>query len=137
MSEANETKPAAPANPLRDEGLMSSLAAEAATHAEPGAAPQPELAEPEMKTSELVQLVLGPAFALLAPNWKVKEAEIEQLSMAYGALLDKYFPDMQTAFGVEITAVLLTATVVAPRMAAGVPRVLEPIDVKPGNANAG
>lgn len=77
-----------------------------------GDSPEPE--QPEMPTSEVLNLALTPIVAILAPNWQIKPEEIQMLSEAYGALLDKYMPGV--AMGVEVTAILCTAMVVAPRI---------------------
>ena len=68
----------------------------------------------------LVGGVLGMGFAVLAPNWEVKPEEVEQLTEAYTALICKYFPDGLGEYGVEISAVMMTFAVVAPRI--GKPR---------------
>ncbi len=65
----------------------------------------------------LVGGLLGMGFAVLAPNWDVKPDEVEQLTEAYTALLCKYCPDGLGNYGVEISAVMLTFAVVAPRLA--------------------
>ncbi len=82
----------------------------------PNGVPAPE-PPPEIKTAELVAQVLGPGFALLAPAWRVSQDEIEALSEAYGAVIDKYFPAGLGAFGVEISAALATLAVIGPRLA--------------------
>jgi len=70
----------------------------------------------EIETSELLFPIVSSMFDIFSPKWKVKKAEKEALSQAYGALLDKYFPDASNMFGVELTALTVTAMVVAPRM---------------------
>lgn len=75
---------------------------------------QPEIAEPD--TSEIIAPLLQMGFGVLAPNWQVSEPEIEQLSIAYGGLIDKYFPSGVGQYSVEISAVMITAAVVLPRM---------------------
>lgn len=68
----------------------------------------------------LVGGVLGMGFSVLAPNWQVQQEEVEQLTEAYTALLCKYCPDGLGEYGVEISAVMITFAVVAPRL--GKPR---------------
>ncbi|MDP3859010.1 MAG: hypothetical protein Q8Q73_14755 [Stagnimonas sp.] len=127
MSKAASTPPvAAPGEGqgadtgLRDTELLDKLEQEAA-----GAeSPPPPPPEGEVSTGQLVGMILGPGFAILAPNWKVTDAEIDQLGKLYGALLDKYVPDLKTAYGLEISAVLVTAAVIGPRLM--VPRHAEP-----------
>jgi len=69
----------------------------------------------------LVLGLLGGGFAVLAPNWQVRQEEVEQLSDAYTSLLCKYCPDGLGDYGVEISAVMMTLAIVAPRI--GVPRI--------------
>lgn len=74
--------------------------------------------EPEIETAEILAPILGIGFNTLAPNWKITPEEINQLSQAYGALLDKYLPDTGLdKFGAEISAVMVTAMIIMPRMA--------------------
>jgi len=78
-------------------------------------------AEPiiETSTADFIKPALAFASNTLAPNWAVADAEIEQLANAYGALLDKYYPDKIGFFdkwGAEITAITVTALVIAPRI---------------------
>jgi len=76
----------------------------------------------EISSAELLQPLLTIGFSLLAPNWQIQQEEIEQLSEAYGALVDKYFPDTGLdRFGPEISAVMVTAMIVMPR--AKIPRI--------------
>lgn len=80
---------------------------------------QTELAEQRAampETSEILFPVINSVFSILAPNWGVTANESQALAEAYGALIDKYFPDSHMAFGAEITAVTVTAMVVAPRI---------------------
>jgi len=82
---------------------------------------EPENQEPEISTSELLAPILGIGFATLAPNWKVSPDEVNQLSQAYGALIDKYLPDNGLdRFGPEISAIMVTAMIIMPR--ASIPR---------------
>lgn len=68
----------------------------------------------------LVGGVLNMGFVVLAPNWKVAPEEVEQLTEAYTALLNKYCPDGLGQYGVEISALMMTFAIVAPRL--GTPR---------------
>jgi len=72
----------------------------------------------------LVGGVLNMGFIVLAPNWQVAPEEVEQLTEAYTALLSKYCPDGLGEYGVEISAVMMTFAVVAPRI--GTPRTAPP-----------
>lgn len=64
--------------------------------------------------AELLTALLRPTFDIMAPNWQVSDMECAMLGAAYGAVLDKYFPDLE--IGVELAAVLATAAVFGPRM---------------------
>jgi len=77
----------------------------------------------------LVGGVLGMGFAVLAPNWQVRPEEVEQLTEAYSALLAKYCPDGLGEYGVEISAIMITFAVVAPRLKT--PRLAPPVSNKP------
>lgn len=68
----------------------------------------------------LVGGVLNMGFIVLAPNWQVAPEEVEKLTEAYTALLNKYCPDGLGEYGVEISAVMMTFAIVAPRL--GTPR---------------
>ena len=131
----NDTKPAAPANPHADGAALDSLLIEGAgldTPLASGAAPAP--AEPTIPTGQLLVMVLDPAFQILAPNWKVTQTEVKQLAEAYGAVIDKYWPDGLTQYGPEVSAILITAMIVAPR--AGTPPKLEKKPDAPADAGA-
>lgn len=65
-------------------------------------------------TGELLAALLRPTFDIVAPDWRVTDSECEMLGQAYGAVIDKYFPDLE--MGVELTAVLVTAAVLGPRL---------------------
>ena len=71
----------------------------------------------------LLAQLLAPSFGILAPNWKIGDAEIDALSESYACVLYKYFPNSLETFGAELGACLVTAAVVLPRLS--VPRVAE------------
>ena len=71
----------------------------------------------------VLSMVLMPATQILAPNWHITNAEIDQLSQAYGAVLAELFPDVAQA-GPWVGAIAVTGMVVAPRI--GIPRTLPP-----------
>ncbi len=124
-------KPAAPANAHADGAALDALVIEGAgldVPLNPGGAPVPEAA-PAVPTDKLLVMVLDPAFQILAPNWKIRQGEVEQLATAYAAVIDKYFPDSLNAYGPEISAVLVTAMILAPR--AGTPPKVEKEPEKP------
>lgn len=116
--------PPAAAAPGELEGLATGAAELDAEHAPPGAAPAAEPAELALPpTHKIVEMLLTPSFVILAPNWKVTKDEIEQLSIAYGAVIDKYFPDLRT--GPELAAIIVTAVVFTPRVMMKIPPKLE------------
>lgn len=81
-----------------------------------------------VSTAALLALLLKPTFDVLAPAWAVSEPECRLLAEAYGAVLDKYLPDLD--LGVEAAAVIATFAVFGPRW--GKPRAA----VKPARAAA-
>ncbi|HWO42143.1 MAG TPA: hypothetical protein VNO43_10105 [Candidatus Eisenbacteria bacterium] len=66
-----------------------------------------------VSTADVLTQLLKPTFRLLAPNWEVTDDECAMLGSAYGAVVDKYFPDLD--LGVELTAALVTLAVFGPR----------------------
>jgi len=82
----------------------------------PGAAPGEAIdqAQAGPTNAELLTALLVPTFAIMAPAWRVTDAECAMLGEAYGAVMDKYFPDF--SLGVELTAVLATLAVFGPRV---------------------
>ncbi len=123
MTDQNPPPAAPPANPHADVDALDALSAEAIS-SDPAAIAEAEAAAEEMPTGEVLAMVLGPAFDVLAPNWKISDSESRQLANAYGAVIDKYFPGALGNFGIELTAVVMTLAVIAPRM--NKPRKLEP-----------
>ena len=102
-------------------GLMS-LQSEAA-QADGEEAPQgvEEAQEAIIETSALLMGALSPLFDIFAPNWEVAAQEKQALCEAYGAVLDKYFPDgVGGKYATELTALTITGMIVAPRV--GQPR---------------
>lgn len=77
----------------------------------------PQQVGPE--TCEFIAPIIGGFFGIVTPNWNISDAEVNELSKAYGAVIDKYYPDITP--GCEVTAILCTIMVVAPRI--GTPRV--------------
>jgi hypothetical protein len=83
-----------------------------------GEAPQPENQQPVISTAEMLAPLLGLTFQILTPNWKITPQETNQLSEAYAAVIDKYFPDgdMFDQYGAEVGAIAATVMILAPRM---------------------
>lgn len=75
--------------------------------------------------AELLTALLRPTFDIMAPSWNVSDMECAMLGEAYGAVIDKYWPDF--AFGVELTALLATVAVFGPRMRR--PAKAEPMEI--------
>ncbi len=72
-----------------------------------------------MPTGDMVAQLLGVTFNhVIAPrrgdHWKINDAEAKALGDAYGAVIDKYWPDFMN--GPEIAAVLTSMAVLGPRM---------------------
>lgn len=94
-----------------------------------------ETAAAAIETVELLQAVIKPTADILAPNWKITDEESAALAGAYGPLLDKYFPDVASDAGPEITAALVTVAILGSR--AGMPRKLPPVEPKQEGADNG
>jgi hypothetical protein len=73
-----------------------------------------EEAAPGQSTGQVIAMILRPAFDVIAPAWNVTDAECAMLGDTYGAVVDKYFPDLD--LGVELAALFTTALVFGPRM---------------------
>lgn len=86
-------------------------------HANPGAGGDdtaPGEAKPEIETSTLLKMLLGPLLAIRFPHNPPDEDELTLLADAWGKVLDKYFPDLNV--GVELNAALVTVMFLAPRV---------------------
>lgn len=86
--------------------------------------------ELDVPTGQLCAMVLGPLFAIFAPNWNVTGSEVQQLGEAYGKVIDKHFKEGLGKYGVEVTAVIVTCAIVAPR-AHKPPKIEKPKESKP------
>lgn len=115
-----QQQPAAAAAPDELDRLLGGMEAEAGQVTGAG----PAANDDELPTADVLKLVIGPGFALLAPNWNISPSEVEQLATVYGALVDKYFPGGVGKLGPEISAALITVAILAPRL--GKPRKIEP-----------
>lgn len=91
------------------------------TNAEQQASAEPPPAA-EITTGQLLTAILVPVFKVLAPAWAVSRDECALLGEAWGAVVDKYLPDLD--LGVELSAVLATALVFGPRW--GTPPKVQP-----------
>lgn len=74
-----------------------------------------QAAQPELPFDQAIAMILGAGFDILAPNWRVSEKEVKLLADAYAPLAEKYLPDPGN-FGVEVSAILVTAMVLGPRL---------------------
>ncbi|RTR33518.1 hypothetical protein [Shewanella atlantica] len=99
---------------------IENMAAELEGEAFPNSPQQAEYQEPQVTGKELVAPVVALACTMLAPAWNIQKEEVDALSGAYGDLLDKYFPEGAGAFGVELSALLVTGAIIMPRL--GTPR---------------
>lgn len=81
---------------------------------------------PDMEMVGHLNTVFTMATAGLAPNWNVQQEEIEILSVATEAVLDKYMPGAKESIGPEFMLLLAVGGIVLPRM--NVPRHLPPPD---------
>ncbi|MEW8346766.1 MAG: hypothetical protein AB2687_00515 [Candidatus Thiodiazotropha taylori] len=129
MSEEQKTPPGGDLgiDGAQRESEFDRLAAEAG--ADQTATPGQQVQQQEPETAEILQPIFEMGFGILAPGWGVTPGECKQLSEAYGQLFDKYFPEGMGDYGAEVSAVMLTAAVVLPRMK--LPRKVEtPPDAK-------
>lgn len=92
-----------------------------------------ETVSPSFTTAQQLEPVLGMAFKVLAPNWKVQAEEVQVLAESYGECLDYYYPDMGEALPPWLTPLVVTAAIVGPRM--NTPRKIEEKDVKGERVN--
>jgi len=80
---------------------------------------------PEIPTGEVVAGLLSATSGLLVmkmgKKWELEKEEAEVAGEAYGAVIDKYFPDVMGNMGVEITALMITVMLVGSRLGGGVP----------------
>lgn len=73
--------------------------------------------EPSIETSALLMGAFSPLFDIFAPNWNVQTEEKQALCEAYGAVIDKYYPDgVGGQFATELTALTITGMIFVPRM---------------------
>ncbi len=115
---------------------IENMAAELEGEAFPNSPQQAEQPEAQITGKELVAPVVALACTMLAPAWNIQNEEVDALSSAYGDLLDKYFPEGAGAFGVELSALLVTGAIIMPRL--GKPRREETqIDTSKEAANDG
>jgi len=102
----------------------------------PAAPPEPPASK---ETADMCAMLLQVTFnRLVAPrqgeHWKLADEECTALGAAYGAVLDKYFPDLR--FGVEVTAIIVTLTVFGPRYLTSVDKADEQKQKQPAPAAA-
>ncbi len=124
---------AAPAHPFADAAALDALTLETGPVAGDPAAPAPPVRmsadQSIAETAGVLTVVMGPAFAILAPNWNLKDSEVTQLAQAYAVVIEKYFPGGAQGFGPELAAAMLTIGILAPRI--NKPRKLEPLTTEP------
>ena len=83
--------------------------------------PDQEQRPEDVPTGEIIASFMEITFnGLIAPrrglHWEMKRDECQAVGNAYGAVIDKYFPDLNV--GVEFTAIIVTISVFGPRVAA-------------------
>ena len=64
----------------------------------------------------LLDITFNGLLRVRGEHWSMDGRELTLLSKAYAAVLQKYWPDL--SFGVELTAIVVTVTVIGPRIAA-------------------
>jgi len=117
MTEQDDTARAPELEELRDE--LAELREEAAAEdLGGGGAPRPggQSPAPDDTTERLLSQLLGLAFPILAPAWRVQPAECEILAGAWAPVLDKYAPGLVSSFGIEVQAVAVTLAIIGPRL---------------------
>lgn len=96
---------------------LAALGAEADRAGEAPAEPSPAgPTKQDVPTADFLAGMLAPAFDQLAPNWKVKQHEVQMLAVGWGAVLDHYFPGGVNAWGPWGVALAATAAVLGPRI---------------------
>lgn len=132
MLEENDLRSLDRLRPLARE-YDGAIGVNAEGNALPVGEPQPE--QPQIDIGQVLGQVIGATAGILAPNWNIQPEESQALGEAYGALVDKYFPDTgMENWGAEITALTVTAMVFQSR--AGVPmKKPEPKAINPVNEN--
>ncbi len=80
--------------------------------------PGPELLN-ELPTWKVLDQLLAPLLGLWCPNWEITAGERQAVAVAWGDVIDKWFPD-GPPIGPELTAALVTISVFGSR--AGIPR---------------
>lgn len=120
MADDELERPAATGDGI--DGLLRSEADAALADFSPApteTASAPSAPEPSKETAEMCAALFAITFnEVVAPrqgeHWKLTEGECKSLGTAYGALLDKYFPDLRT--GPEFAAIIVTLAVFGPRV---------------------
>ncbi|MPY23914.1 hypothetical protein [Shewanella sp. YLB-07] len=72
--------------------------------------------EPEIPTSELIAPIIGLACNFICPAWEIAAEEQGALAQSYADVIDKYFPGGAGTFGIELSALLITGAIIAPRL---------------------
>lgn len=70
---------------------------------------------PEIPTTDLIAPLVALACGVFCPAWEIGAEEQGALTQSYADVLDKYFPEGAGAFGVELSALLITAAIITPR----------------------
>ncbi len=91
----------------------SDAAAEPEAAGEPAKPPEVPL---DQALAQFLDITFNGLLAKRGEYWRMQSAELEVLSKAYAAVILKYWPDFD--LGVELTGVVITVTVLGPRLAA-------------------
>lgn len=123
----NNAPNTAPVVDISAEQAADLAALEAAANPEQGAPAPGPVPAPGPSTREmlapLIAMVCGMIGAALPPA--ITQPEVDALTDAYAALVDKYFPG-GVSLGPELAALMITAAVFAPRIAAQKKRAADP-----------
>lgn len=84
----------------------------------PSSETQADAMPDDMTTAQLLEMLLGPAFNILAPAWEVPPEEIRALAEADGAALDAWFPDgfLVGKYGALLAMAAVNIAVLGPRI---------------------
>ena len=76
--------------------------------------PEPEQSQTANVLAPMLQITFGLIAARRGKHWALSDGEADEAGKAYGAVIDKYLPDV--AMGPEVTAVMITLAIVGPRL---------------------
>lgn len=109
-----------------DSGELDAIAREAGEDEAPQSAGELMEEREGPTTAEVIAPLIGFGCDIGCPNWQIQKEEKKALAEGYGELIDKYYPDGISAWGVELNALLMTAAIFGPRVAKGMPARVKP-----------